>query len=180
MNKQKLLLIPMITALLIILVLITPPLSIAGVPFSLQPLFIAIIALLFDWKTTLSIIALYILIGFLGLPVFTGGKNGIATFASGTSGFIFGFIPFALLLSLANLKKDFKSVFMRVLWIAAVSLLALLSLYACGFLSLNLAFHWSIIKFSTTMSLFFVGDLLKLIIAFSLTTSLKPLVDQLI
>lgn len=179
MKRQNLLLIPLSTALLIVLVLITPPLSIGSVPFSLQPFFIAIIALLFDWKTTLSIIALYILIGFLGLPVFTGGKNGIAALASGTSGFIFGFLPYGLFLSLTHFikKSSFRN---NTLHFFIIPLFSLLTLYICGFLSMNLTFHWPIAKFSSAMGLFFITDLIKLILAFSIISTLKPLTKHLI
>lgn len=179
MKKQNLLLIPLTTALLIVLTLITPPISIGGVPFSLQPFFIAIIALLFDWKTTLSIVALYILIGFLGLPVFTGGKNGIAALASGTSGFIFGFLPYGLFLSFTHSikKTSFRN---NVLYFFIIPLISLLTLYVCGFLSMNLTFHWSIIKFTSALGLFFITDLIKLILAFSIVSSLKPITKHLI
>lgn len=176
MKPQNIIFSSAITALLIITVLITPPLILGGVPFSLQPLIIAIIALTFDWKTTCTIISLYILIGFLGIPVFSGGKNGLATLASGTSGFVIGFIPYALFLSLSQQFSKNKSTLLRVSLLVCSALFSLIILYICGFISLHLALNFSIPHFLSIMSFLFIVDIIKLLIAIGLACHIQPYV----
>lgn len=178
MSIKKITQIATLTALLIALVLVTPPIIIAGIPFSLQPFIIALIALIFDWKTTLSIIALYILIGFLGLPVFSGGKNGAAIIASGTLGFIIGFIPYGFILSsIKHISK--KHTLYSIVVTISLSLLSLIALYSFGYLYFQYKFNFSLLVFSTTMFPFFIADILKVSVAYSIAISVKPLIRTL-
>lgn len=51
-------------------------------------------------KGTLSVV-IYILLGFIGIPVFSGGTSGFAKLLSPTGGYIIGFILTALIIGLA-------------------------------------------------------------------------------
>lgn len=179
MELKNLIFIPAITALLIIIVLITPPIIVGGIPFSLQPLFIALIAFMFDWKTTLSIVCLYLLIGFLGLPVFSGGKNGISAISSGTLGFIIGFIPYALILNFSRSFSKIKIPILKGILLLLTSLLSLSCLYIGGLYTLHITLGFSISKFITVMSPLFVMDILKIAIALTLSLNLQPLIHYI-
>lgn len=71
-------------------------LAIGPVPFTLQTLAVALIASLFKPKEALASVAVYLLLGAIGLPVFAGFSGGIqALVASPTSGFLWGFLLYA-------------------------------------------------------------------------------------
>lgn len=170
--------IPILTALIIITVIFTPPFTVYGIAFSLQPLIIALIALLFDWKTTLAVVSLYILLGCIGLPIFTGGKNGITALSSGTIGFIFGFIPYSLLLSITKMyvpNKRFIALFMTLL----SAFVALIVLYACGYVYFHITTGFEISTYTRIMVPFFILDCMKLLFASIVATQLTPLIQSL-
>lgn len=166
------------TALLITSVILTPPFAIYGIPFSLQPLIIACIAFLLDWKTTLLVVSFYILLGLLGLPVFTGGKGGISAVASPTFGFIIGFIPYAFILSFTREAifniDQIKRIF---LYVSAFSC-ALIILYSCGYMSFYFITHSSFSDFQTIMIPFFILDIIKVIIALTISSSIHSLLQR--
>lgn len=67
----------------------------------------------------------YIIIGLVGVPVFSGFKSGVSAIMSPTGGFVFSYVFIVIILGMCS-KTEKKSVI--VLWCA----LALLVCYACG------------------------------------------------
>lgn len=178
MRNTTLKLTPALTALLIITVLITPPIYIGGIPFSLQPFIIALFALILDWKTALAIIALYILIGFLGLPVFSGGKNGAGVIAGGTIGFVIGFIPYSLIIALPKRFIDDKKKVRYFISILFFGFFATVVLYFSGFIYFHFASGFSFTVFMKLMTPFFFVDLLKINLALIISIIIRPLISQ--
>lgn len=77
------------------------------VPFTLQTFAIFVIALLFGWKMSMLSILVYILLGAVGVPVFTGFKGGIGALLGPTGGYILGFIFMIAVIELFKMiKKD--------------------------------------------------------------------------
>ncbi len=68
------------------------PLPLSPVPIVLQNFFILLMALVLGPKMGTASVALYLLIGALGLPVFAGGKGGLAHFFGPTGGYLVGFL----------------------------------------------------------------------------------------
>ncbi len=71
-----------------------------GVPFTLQVLMVMLTALILKPLYSVISLLLYVLLGVVGLPVFSGAKSGIGTILSPTGGFIIGFVLAAFLVSL--------------------------------------------------------------------------------
>ena len=76
-------------ALLVICSLISIP---AAVPFTLQTFGVFVILVILGWKKGTMAILLYILLGLVGLPVFSGAKGGPAALFGPTGGYILGFL----------------------------------------------------------------------------------------
>lgn len=70
--------------------LITVPLG--PVPITLQLLMVAVAALVLSPGEALAAMVVYVGLGTLGLPVFSGGGSGVAALAGPTGGFIAGFV----------------------------------------------------------------------------------------
>ena len=68
------------------------PLPLSPVPIVLQNFFILLIALVLGPRMGTASVALYLLLGALGLPVFAGGKGGLAHFFGPTGGYLAGFL----------------------------------------------------------------------------------------
>ena len=87
------------TALICVSAQLATPLPI-GVPFTLQVLMVMLTALILKPLYSVISLLLYVLLGVVGLPVFSGAKSGIGTILSPTGGFIIGFVLAAFFVSL--------------------------------------------------------------------------------
>lgn len=81
--------ISMCTAIIIISAWLTIPFTVS---FTLQTLSIFVICSVFELKISFASVALYILLGFCGLPVFSGFSSGLAALMGPTGGFILSFL----------------------------------------------------------------------------------------
>jgi biotin transport system substrate-specific component len=86
-------------ALTAVLTLITIPLP-SGVPITLQTFSIALCGFSLGIKYGTLSTGVYIAIGALGLPVFSGARGGFSMLTGVTGGFIFGFLPLTMLCGL--------------------------------------------------------------------------------
>src|SRR4030066_809482 len=62
------------------------------VPIVLSTLFVILSGLLLGSRWGLTSMALYLLVGAIGIPVFAGGKGGFAHFLGPTGGYLFGYV----------------------------------------------------------------------------------------
>lgn len=76
---------------------------VGSIPFTLQTLAVALLGALLGWKRSLAAIAVYILMGLIGIPVFAGFRAGTAALFGATGGYIFGFFFLALVPALFKL-----------------------------------------------------------------------------
>jgi biotin transport system substrate-specific component len=99
------------------------------VPITLQMLFVALLGYILSTKQATIAIFTYIVIGAVGIPVFANLGAGVGTLFSYTGGFIFGFLPLAILSSIGKgkIKILFGIIgllichFIGVLWYSTVS-----------------------------------------------------------
>ena len=91
-----------VTALMTAVTCILAPLSIpiGPVPISLTNLAIYISLYLLGWKRGTISYPIYLLIGLVGIPVFSGFTGGPAKLAGPTGGYIIGFIAMAIIAGL--------------------------------------------------------------------------------
>lgn len=74
---------------------------IGPVPINLATLAVMLGGLLLGWKWGALSVAVYILLGAVGVPVFAGFRGGVSALAGPTGGYIIGYLPCA---ALAGLK----------------------------------------------------------------------------
>ncbi len=67
------------------------PIPFSPVPITAQTLAVLLIAAFLGKKRALAAVSAYILQGSLGLPIFAGGKSGLAVLMGPTGGYIWGF-----------------------------------------------------------------------------------------
>jgi biotin transport system substrate-specific component len=103
--------------------LITVP---AAVPFTLQTLGVFLSVGLLGWKRGTAAVGLYLCIGAIGVPVFSGLGGGIGVLLGPTGGFLWSFLPAALLAGLVMGKEP------SLLRTAVGMVSGLLCVYAVG------------------------------------------------
>ena len=140
--------------------------------FTLQLLTVFLIANFLSLADGLIIIALYILMGLIGIPVFAGFGGGIAYAASPTFGFVYGFFFVILLNHLFSdvLLKGMGNELWKSLIGSSVSLIALYAVgFVHGYLIITLVRGNSDFLLSTAFGLFIAPyipfDIAKLAIA---------------
>lgn len=128
-----------------------------AVPITMQTMGIFICALYLGRKKGTLAILIYILIGIIGIPVFSGMKGGIGVLLSPTGGYIIGFLLCGYLTGLV-FEKTNKAVLSCTL--------GLISLYTVGtvwFYIVNPVALWGIL--STCVLPFIIPDALKILTA---------------
>lgn len=127
MNKKthSMVLIALFGAIISIISIIPTGIYILGVPATLQTFAIAMTAYLLGSKNGTNATLVYILLGLIGLPVFSGFKGGPGVLFSVTGGFIIGFIVLSMLV---GMTVQYKSKVKKV----TVSFIGLLICYIIG------------------------------------------------
>lgn len=170
-NLKNLTLMALFAALMCASAIISVPLII---PITLQTLVVCLCCELLGSKKATIVYLVYMAIGLLGLPVFSGFKGGAAALFSNTGGFIFGFLAFIIIKGLT--KKLFKN---ELISFVASSILGLIALYIIGsiwfcFVYYN-SFSLPIYISSLLVSVlpFILPDILKIIIAAIISKRIK-------
>ena len=146
------------------------------VPITLQTMGVVLISGLFSAKRGTLSTLLYILIGAIGVPVFSGFKSGFGVLLGSTGGYIIGFIFTALIVGIVSDKTN-------KLWALILSMVVgILVCYAFGTAwfavvyaktnepaSLTTILGWCVIPF-------LIPDAIKIALAAVLTNRLKKFV----
>lgn len=72
-----------------------------GVPITLQTLAIMVTGFVLGGSRAVAAVALYLLLAFAGLPIFSGGRAGLQVLAGGSAGYVMGFLLAAFLVGIA-------------------------------------------------------------------------------
>lgn len=118
-----------VAALFTALMCIFGPISlpIGPVPISLTNLVIYIAVFLVGMKLGTTSYVVYLLLGAVGLPVFSGYAGGLGKLAGPTGGYLIGFIPMAIIAGIA-VEKWMSKKYMIVIFMVLGTLVA----YALG------------------------------------------------
>ena len=143
------------------------------VPVTLQTLAVCFIGALFGWKRGLAAIAVYVFMGLVGIPVFSGFKAGAAALFGPTGGYIFGFFFAVLVPALAKLLPV-KRLAARCALFYAASVVGLAVCYLFGTV-------WFVLMYRCTVGYalalcvvpFIVPDLVKLLVSSLLAVRLE-------
>ena len=147
----------------------------SAVPFTLQTFAVFFIALTFGTKKALTSTVIYILLGAVGLPVFSGFQGGIGALLGATGGFVLGFIPSVIIVSL--LARKFAKSFLSS---AVCCLPGLAICYVSGLLWYVFVYGGGNLKsaFFVCVLPFIVPDVLKIILASTVSQRVYRIVNN--
>ena len=170
-----------LTALLTAVTCVLSPISIpiGPVPISLGTLVIMMDAYLLGCKKGTLAYILYLLLGIVGLPVFSGFGSGLGKVAGPTGGYLVGYFFIILICGLAAEHIPADSLSGRSLHLAAMILGAVI-LYAFGTAWFCLSTGTGVAAALTLCVFpFLVGDFIKMLIVLSAAPALSRLVKGL-
>lgn len=162
------------TALIIIGGYIAIP--IGPVPIVLADFFVMLAGLFLGWKWGLASVVLYVFLGTLGLPVFAGGKAGLAVLMGPTGGFLPGYMLMVLVIGLIA-GRGKSSVLRNVIALTAGNIL--LFVVGIPWLKMNLHLSWPA-ALAMGLTPFVPGNIIKIIAAAVLGRILLPRFRQTI
>ena len=155
-----------ITALMAALIAVCSFIAIpvGAVPVTLQTFAVfACAGILGKNRGTISILV-YILLGIVGMPVFSGFQSGLSVITGPTGGYIIGFLPAVFVAGLIMQKTDRKIPFT-----VAAFLVGLLICYICGMLWYVYVFSSGEADFASAFAVcilpYIIPDVIKLILA---------------
>ncbi|MBE5935912.1 MAG: biotin transporter BioY [Lachnospiraceae bacterium] len=158
-NKTKYITrIGVITAIMCIIAPISIP--IGEIPITFTSLILFIFIYVVGWKTTLISYIIYVLIGLVGVPVFSGYVGGVSRILGPTGGYIIGMIPLIIISGIVINNSKNKVVNILGLIIGTI-VCYLFGMIWFSFI-MNIRF---IMAFNICIVIFIPGDVIKIIMA---------------
>lgn len=144
------------------------------VPMTLQTLFVFLSILLLPKRCAAASVAVYMILGAIGLPIFTSG-GGIGALLGPTGGFIFGFLLAAIICSFIGSGKR-ESIVWNVVTLLVAEII--ISVIGVVWLKWRLSATWAK-ALSVGFLPFVAGDTVKIIVASLASKILHPETEKL-
>ncbi|MBT2532433.1 biotin transporter BioY [Arthrobacter sp. ISL-48] len=139
------------------------PVGSFGVPITLQTLAVMVTGLVLGGSRAAAAVALYLLLAFAGLPIFSGGRAGLHVLAGGSAGYIVGFLLAALLVGVAaeQIIRRLPGKRRGLWFFLAAIVVTVVASHMLGVLGMivNLKLSWQA-AFAADL-IFYPGDILK-------------------
>lgn len=141
---------------------------IGPIPITLQMFVIPLIIFILPAKWSVAAVAIFLLLGLVGVPVFSGFKGGIGAFLGPTGGFLLGYIPGTVLAAilLTAINKKTESPTLRFLAEVESGMIFTLIAYAAGVIQYALITGIGFdAAFMVAAAPFIIPDIIKVILA---------------
>ena len=159
-------------ALLCVTSFLVVPLPFTPIVISLHTVMVNVVGLILKPKEACYTILTYLLMGLIGLPVFSAGTSGPGKLFGPTGGFYFGFLFAAIAISLLKGKKN-----LVVRYCVITIAVGIPIQHLCAVLMMCIHNGWNIGSAFVTVSLpFIVGDIVKCIMASVIAVPLNRIV----
>ena len=168
-RTNQLLLVALFPAMMAATSPITIPLGFLP-PLTLQTLFVYLAGLILPWNLAGLSMLIYLVLGAIGLPVFSGMRGGIGVFFSQSGGFLLAFPFIAILIALlGKLGNSKKSIF----YFITVLILSTTVLYLLGSMYISIVYDISITAILVGFVVYIPGDIMKIVLALLLSYRLQ-------
>ena len=97
----------------------------SGIPITGQSFAILLIGYFLDWRLSFVSVFIYLILGAIGVPIFTEGKSGIDVITGLSGGYLVGFLPAVVLVSKWEYAKrnDLLHTFQTFLFVTGIILI---------------------------------------------------------
>ena len=155
-------------ALLCICSYIVIPLPFSVSPLTLHTLVLNLCILILKPKYSTLTVFIYLLLGGIGLPIFSNGNGGIAYLLGPQGGFYLGFLLSVIITSLL-IKNTYSNIKLGIILFSG-----LLIQHLCGIIFFTIYNQTNILSSFLTMSFpFILGDIIKIIISIMIYNTIK-------
>ncbi len=167
LKTKEVALVGLFTALICILSILRIPLPFTPIPITLQVLAVAVTGAVLGSKLGFFALVTYVLLGFIGLPVYSGFESGPGVLFGARGGYIFGFVAAAFVIGLLMEKCRTwgKNAVARYSIILGAMVIGVMVIYTLGVLQLMMVAKMDIVAAVHAGALPFIGaDLLKILL----------------
>jgi biotin transport system substrate-specific component len=152
---------------------------IGPVPIVLQNAFAVLAGLVLGPLQGAGAVGLFLIAGFLGLPVFSGGKGGMAVILGPTGGYLAGYFIAAMVAGFSMKKAEGESGTVHPGRIVSACISAFLCIYIPGVLILSRKLGISIpMAIAKGFAPFIIGDAIKIAILVPVAAKIRPIVAR--
>lgn len=156
---QKTVFIGVMAAVLAVLSQISIPMP-TGVPVTLQTFAVALCGCVLGPVLGTAAVGVYLALGMVGVPVLAGFGGGFGSFLGVTGGFLWGFLPMAVLCGLGSRAAN-------KLIVLLLELAGLLACHLCGVVQFSLVMSASFWQaFLTASAPYLIKDVISIILAY--------------
>ena len=166
----------MFAALLCVCALITIPLG--AIPITLGVFALGLTALLLPLRCAVASVAVYLLMGLCGLPVFSGGNSGFGVLLGPTGGYLWSY-PLMVALIVLLRRRTSRPGRGRLVKLLLSCEAGMALCYLCGTVQYSLYAHISFVRALQAAVLpFLLVDFLKFLLAAWIALRLEPVADK--
>ena len=136
------------------------------VPMTMQTLVVIFLGMCFGYKLGLTTVALYLIEGIVGIPVFSNSPEkgvGMIYFTGPTMGYLLGFIIAVYVAGKLNFNKNYLLNFIKILF-------SVLPIYVLGLLWLGILIGWDKPIFDLGAKPFLLAELFKIFLLVIIST----------
>jgi biotin transport system substrate-specific component len=165
MNIKRMTMISLFAAIITVSVILVPSITIPALDlsFTLQTLFVILIGFYLKPQDAFFSIMIYVIMGAIGLPVFSQGRGGLSALFGPSGGFIMLFPVIGLLISLFKSKTKNTTYDLVIGFIFSV-----IVLYSLGTLWLSFSIGIDYLQALYGMLVFLPFDIVKLMLAYTI------------
>lgn len=170
-DVRKMAMASLFAALIAVGAFVRIPVLLSPVPITLQVLFVFLAGAMLGARWGLMSVLVYLLLGIVGLPVFSGGSSGLGVLLGPTGGYLIGFAIAAFIIGLFSEKWGTSSAVMNAVFMSA----GMIVIYVLGTVYLM---HVAQISVENALLLgavpYLPGDLLKLVFSAVIAAKYSP------
>lgn len=158
----------------------------SGIPVTLQTMGVCIVSALLGWKRGTLSTLVYILLGLVGVPVFSQFRSGPAILFGNTGGYIIGFIFTALIVGAVSdtIIKNQLNKTKRYVFLAASMIVGIAVCYAFG--TAWFAYIWAKSQEPAALTTilgwcvlpYIIPDLIKIVFAVAVTVPVSKIIKK--
>ena len=166
------------TALMCVLSPLSIPLT-GGVPISLATFVVMVFGVVLKQNKTVIVVALYLIIGLIGIPVYGSFTSGASILFGMTGGYLFGYVILGYITGLFSSISKNKDKKTRNLYLIGGMVFGTVVLYLVGtiyfmkFTGMDLAS-----SMAACVIPFIPGDIIKMVITLVISPRLETIVDK--
>jgi biotin transport system substrate-specific component len=174
LNLRMMVFASLFTGLMIIGGYLSFPIPLSPVPIVLSDFFVMLAGLILGASWGITSVAMFLFIGALGLPVFAGGRAGLAVFLGPTGGFLWGYLAGVFIIGLISGNE--KVSFIKDLVALVFGNMIIFGL-GVPWLKLFLKVDWGK-ALALGLLPYLLGNGIKIIAAFASIQALRPLLKD--